>query len=251
MSALLPAAWRRLQLSRAKHPSIAGHARLSRRIAGQIPFVGYDDRKFFDCDGAPADIAMQRRAAFERLAELLRDRAPRSIALTAELANGLSDVLFTDTYRMPFQFRERVRRHLKLGVIVEESHGMQLKDLDGNWSYDLAGSYGVNLFGYDFYKECIDAGVARVATLGPVLGAVSPDRRENVRRLKRDLGARRGVVPHVGHRGRDAGRAARAVPHAPADTSCCSAARTTAGGTACSPGSATAAASTTSTRSRK
>ena len=40
---------------------------------------------------------------------------------------------------------------------------MRLKDLDGNWSYDLSGSYGVNVFGYDFYKECIDAGAARVA----------------------------------------------------------------------------------------
>ena len=24
--------------------------------------------------------------------------------------------------------------------------------------YDLTGSYGVNLFGYDFYKECIERG---------------------------------------------------------------------------------------------
>ena len=88
------------------------------------------------------------------------------------------------------------------------------------------------------------------ATLGPVLGAVPPGRsRDNVARMQDDLRARRSVVPHVGHRGRDAGRAARAATTRAADTSCCSAARTTAGGTACSPASATRAGSTTSTRS--
>ena len=46
-----------------------------------------------------------------------------------------------------------------------------LKDLDGNASYDLTGSYGVNLLGYDFYKDCIDAGIERVRSLGPLLGS--------------------------------------------------------------------------------
>ena len=44
-------------------------------------------------------------------------------------------------------------------------------DIDGNWSYDLTGSYGVNIFGYDFYKRCIEKGFERVKKLGPVLGA--------------------------------------------------------------------------------
>ncbi len=81
-------------------------------------------------------------------------------------------MLFTDTYRVPFQFREHVRRHLRIGCVVDASRGMQLKDLDGYRSYDLSGSYGVNLFGHDFYKSCIAAGAARVADLGPVLGPI-------------------------------------------------------------------------------
>jgi hypothetical protein len=40
--------------------------------------------------------------------------------------------------------------------------------------YDLSGAYGVNVFGYDFYKECIERGSERVRTLGPVLGAYHP-----------------------------------------------------------------------------
>ena len=59
-----------------------------------------------------------------------------------------------------------------------------VKDLDGNEAYDLTGSYGVNVFGYDFYKDCIDAGIDRVRRLGPVLGSYHPVIVENVRRLK-------------------------------------------------------------------
>jgi glutamate-1-semialdehyde 2,1-aminomutase len=58
-----------------------------------------------------------------------------------------------------------------------------VSDLDGNRLYDVTGSYGVNVFGYDFYKECIERGSARVRDLGPVLGAYHPLVAHNVRRL--------------------------------------------------------------------
>src|SRR5262249_28544554 len=54
----------------------------------------------------------------------------------------------------------------------------------GCTAYDLAGSYGVNVFGYDFYKDCIDAGIERVRRLGPVLGAYHPLIQENIDRLR-------------------------------------------------------------------
>jgi glutamate-1-semialdehyde 2,1-aminomutase len=47
----------------------------------------------------------------------------------------------------------------------------------------LTGSYGVNVFGYDFYKECIARGGERVRDLGPVLGAYHPVTASNIRRL--------------------------------------------------------------------
>ena len=59
-----------------------------------------------------------------------------------------------------------------------------LTDLDGNDFYDLAGSYGVNLLGNDFYKACIAEGAAMVAELGPVLGSLHPVVADNVARLK-------------------------------------------------------------------
>jgi glutamate-1-semialdehyde 2,1-aminomutase len=61
-------------------------------------------------------------------------------------------------------------------------------DLDGNEFYDLTGSYGVNLFGYDFYKGAIARAGGRVGELGPVLGPYHPVIADNVRRLKQISG---------------------------------------------------------------
>jgi glutamate-1-semialdehyde 2,1-aminomutase len=60
---------------------------------------------------------------------------------------------------------------------------VQLTDLDGNQLYDLTGSYGVNVFGNDFYKECIAEGEKRSHALGPVLGPYHPVITDNVKRL--------------------------------------------------------------------
>ncbi|MGD8978338.1 MAG: aminotransferase class III-fold pyridoxal phosphate-dependent enzyme [Gammaproteobacteria bacterium] len=178
----------RLQLSRAKHPSLQGHARIARFVARLVPFYEFGEERFFASDGAPDGIASRRRAGFERLAERFRARAPKSVALSERLEPGVPDLTFTNAYRVPFQYRNLVRERLKLGVVVDASEGTRVRDLDGNWSYDLSGSYGVNLFGYDFYKSCIDEGIQRVRELGPVLGAYHPLIAENVDKLKRISG---------------------------------------------------------------
>ena len=110
--------WRRLELSRAKHPSLTGHVKLTRRMAALLPFYAYDEREIFACDGAPEAIAVQRRAGFAALAASFRERAPQSIAFSDSLAGGLSDVQFTDNYRVPFHFRDYVREHLRVGSVV-------------------------------------------------------------------------------------------------------------------------------------
>src|ERR1700742_1933136 len=95
---------RRLQLSMAKHRSLVGHVRMGKRFAGLIPFYEYDESKFFQVDDAPAEIVEQRKAGFHRLAELNRARCPKTLELTKEARAGLSDLQFTATYRVPFQF---------------------------------------------------------------------------------------------------------------------------------------------------
>jgi glutamate-1-semialdehyde 2,1-aminomutase len=185
---LLRKAWRRWLLSRGKHPSLTGHSRMARRLARLLPAREYAEGDWFSADGADAAVAQRRRAGFERLAALYAARFPKSAALTAELATGLSDLQFTARYRVPFQFSRLVRERLRGGSVLQSSAGVKLTDLDGNEFYDLGGSYGVNLFGYDFYKECIARGSERVRELGPVLGAYHPVVEYNVRRLRQISG---------------------------------------------------------------
>jgi glutamate-1-semialdehyde 2,1-aminomutase len=173
----------RLQLSRAKYPSLAGHARMARRVATLLPFYQYDDSRYFAADDAPSDVVERRRADFERLAELCRVKYPRTLELTAEVTGLISDLQFTETYRVPFQFSRYVRRRLPVGAFVESSTGVTTTDLDGNVFYDLTGSYGVNLLGYDFYKGCIDRANDQARDLGPVLGYYHPVVADNIKRL--------------------------------------------------------------------
>ncbi|KQN77356.1 aminotransferase class III-fold pyridoxal phosphate-dependent enzyme [Sphingomonas sp. Leaf62] len=174
----------RLALSRAKHGSLTGHVRWGQRIARAIAFYDYDDDRFFAADDAPAEIAARRRAGFDRLSALYETRFAKTVAATRELREGLSDLQFTGRYRVPFQFSRLVGERLATGAFYQSSSGVTATDLDGNVFYDLAGSYGVNLFGHDFYKDCIAEGTARVADLGPVLGTYHPVIAGNVARLR-------------------------------------------------------------------
>jgi glutamate-1-semialdehyde 2,1-aminomutase len=174
----------RIDLSRAKHPSLRGHSRMARRLARLIPFYEYDEGRFFRADDAPEEVAARRRAGFQVLAELYRARFAETVRLTKEVEDGISDLQFTASYRVPFQFAGFVRTHLNAGAFVRSSTGLMLTDLDGNRFYDLTGSYGVNVFGYDFYKGCIDRASERVRELGPVLGPYHPVVAANVKRLR-------------------------------------------------------------------
>ena len=175
---------RRLELSKAKHRTLTGHARMARRVAALVPFYDYDERRFFCSDDAPEEVAARRRAGFERLAALYDARFAETIRRTAEATDGISDLQFTDAYRVPFQYGRVVRQHLKSAAFMQSSAGVMLTDLDGNQFYDLTGSYGVNVLGYDFYKQAIARAVERVGELGPVLGPYHPVIADNVKRLK-------------------------------------------------------------------
>jgi glutamate-1-semialdehyde 2,1-aminomutase len=173
----------RLELSKAKHRSLTGHARMARRIASLVPFYEYDGDRFFRCDDAPDSVVAARKAGFERLSALYRERFAETARQTAEIRETVSDLQFTDVYRVPFQFSRMMQRNLQAGSLLQSSSGVTVTDLDGNTFYDLTGSYGVNVFGTDFYKECIDRGAALVRELGPVLGPYHPAIAYNVRRL--------------------------------------------------------------------
>jgi glutamate-1-semialdehyde 2,1-aminomutase len=180
----LPALKRRLDLSRAKHRSLAGHSRMAKRLARLLPGYAYDEAKYFNCDGVSDEVAQQRRAAFEALCAGFAQRYARTLALTAQAREGLADLQFTGKYRVPFQFSPIVSERLKVGAFVQSAEGVSLTDLDGNRFIDLTGSYGVNVFGVDFYKATMAEGAAMAQDLGPVLGAYHPCVAENIERLR-------------------------------------------------------------------
>ena len=99
--AVLPRIKRRLELSRAKHPSLAGHSLWSKRIARLVPGYSYTEAEFFAADGAPPEVQALRRAGLARLSQVLRMRSSRTLALTAELREGLSDLQFTGRKSSP------------------------------------------------------------------------------------------------------------------------------------------------------
>src|SRR5579862_7718175 len=174
----------RLALSRAKHRSITGHARMSRWFARLVPFYDYDEAQFFCADGAPEAIAQRRREGFLRLATVYAQRYAKTVKATSEVQSEIADLQFITRYRVPFQFSRIVRHYFSAGSFLQSSSGPTTTDLDGNRHYDLTGSYGVNVFGYDFYKQCIERGAERVRDLGPVLGAYHPVTAYNVHRLR-------------------------------------------------------------------
>ena len=179
----LQLAWRRLQLSRAKHRSLAGHSRMAKRVASLLPGFSYDESRFFSADNAPVSVVERRRTGFRQLAQLLAERHPQSIVQSMAASERVSDLQFTRAYRVPFPFSRYFGAHLKLGGFVASSDGVTITDLDGQRFYDLAGSYGVNVFGYDFYKACMAEGSERVKNLGPVLGSLHPCVAWNAERL--------------------------------------------------------------------
>ena len=50
----------RLALSKSKHRSLTGHARMARRFAALVPFYEYDERLFFRADAPPEEVARRR-----------------------------------------------------------------------------------------------------------------------------------------------------------------------------------------------
>ena len=174
MATLAPAVYRRLQLSRAKHRSLAGHSLMAKRLARLLPGYHFDEQAFFKCDNAPVEIENLRKQAFYRIAATLKERHPLSLEASAAAREYISDMQFISAYRVPFQFSPLVQEHLKVGSFLQSSTGVTVTDLDGQSFYDLTGSYGVNVFGVDFYKKTMAQGMAKTQELGCVLGAYHP-----------------------------------------------------------------------------
>jgi glutamate-1-semialdehyde 2,1-aminomutase len=156
----------------------------SRMLAQWVKTNDYVGADFFRADGAEAAVVTRRQEALDRLAAFFQEEHPQSISWGNVIREGLSDLRFTDAGRVPFPFARVMRERFNLCSVVTASSGPKLLDIDGHWSLDVTGSYGVNVAGYDQYKEWIQKGLERVKDLGPVLGPLHPIVAENIAMLK-------------------------------------------------------------------
>ena len=181
--AALPWAKQRLALSRAKHRSLSGHSRMAKRVVSMIPGYAYTEAEFFNADAAPQDIVARRHAGLSRLQGVFEQRFAKSLAMTDQTKPYISDLQFISSYKVPYQFSHYLSQKIRAGSFLQSSQGVKVQDLDGNQFYDLTGSYGVNVLGYDFYKETMAQALQTAGALGPVLGAYHPCVLDNVQRL--------------------------------------------------------------------
>ena len=157
---------------------------LSRRLSKWVKSYDYTDEEFLRADGAGEPWIELRHKAIDRLAMFFQTQYAQSMAWGNDIRESFSDLRFTDANRVPFPFMRVMREKFNLCSVVTASKGPRLHDLDGHWSLDVGGSYGVNVAGFERYKAWMRKGWERVRDVGPVLGPLHPLVADNIALLK-------------------------------------------------------------------
>ena len=157
---------------------------LSRRLSKWVKSYDYTDEEFLRADGAGEPWIELRHKAIDRLAMFFQTQYAQSMAWGNDIRESFSDLRFTDANRVPFPFMRVMREKFNLCSVVTASKGPRLHDLDGHWSLDVGGSYGVNVAGFERYKAWMRKGWEQVRDVGPVLGPLHPLVADNIALLK-------------------------------------------------------------------
>ncbi len=169
-------------------PALAITPRASRWLSHLVGTNDYNEDNFFSADGAPDEWVEKRKRGFSELRRALTGVSDTYHQTIKDLQGSLSDLRFFDANRVPFPFARYMREQMNVGVVANQTEGPRIIDLDGNALLDVSGSYGVNVAGYERYKQWLKAGAERVEQLGPVLGPMHELVLDNTRRLKRISG---------------------------------------------------------------
>ena len=130
---------------------------VSRLLSAWVNATDYSGDAFFDADGTDARTVRRRSEALDRLSASFKTAHEKSADWGRSVREGFSDIRFADANRVPFPFARTMRDKFDLTTVVTASEGPRLCDLDGAWSLDVSGSYGVNVAGFDRYKEWVQA----------------------------------------------------------------------------------------------
>eukprot|EP00930_Biecheleria_cincta_P037709 TRINITY_DN2590_c0_g1_i2.p1 TRINITY_DN2590_c0_g1~~TRINITY_DN2590_c0_g1_i2.p1 ORF type:complete len:623 (+),score=129.39 TRINITY_DN2590_c0_g1_i2:65-1870(+) len=161
---------------------------LTFRLAKQIlPKYTIDEDKFFDCDGCSEEVAKRRKASLEELSAKWKKKYPKCQEFSLELKKMISDLRFTSARCFP-AFNAVVQKYLDPSMALERTEGVDVVDFDGNSSMDISGSYGVNVCGYEKYKDFMEEGWKVAKKQGLFLGSLDNTVLDNIARLRKISG---------------------------------------------------------------
>jgi glutamate-1-semialdehyde 2,1-aminomutase len=152
-----------------------------------LPKYTITEENFFDCDGCSAEVAQRRRKALTELSASWKKKYPKCQEFSIELKTMISDLRFTSGRCFP-AFNAVVNEYLDPSMALDRTDGVDVVDLDGNKSMDISGSYGVNVCGYEKYKEFIDDGWTVAKKRGLFLGSLDNTVLDNIARLRKISG---------------------------------------------------------------
>jgi glutamate-1-semialdehyde 2,1-aminomutase len=161
---------------------------LTFKYASQIiPKYSIDEENFFSADGCSAEVAQKRKKALKELGDKWKAKYPKCHEFSEELKKMISDLRFTSGRCFP-AFNSVVQQYLDPSMALDRTEGVDVVDYDGNKAMDISGSYGVNVCGYEKYKDFIEEGWAKAKKQGLFLGSLDNTVLDNIARLRKISG---------------------------------------------------------------
>jgi len=180
---VLPIIYKRLLTIVATYPLA-----LTFKYAAKIlPKYNVSEEDFFSCDGCSSEVAERRKAALATLSAKWEKKYPKCKDFSKELKLMISDLRFTSARCFP-AFNSVVNKYLDPSMALERTEGVDVIDFDGNSAMDISGSYGVNVCGYEKYKEFIEEGWSHAKKQGLFLGSLDKTVLDNIARLRKISG---------------------------------------------------------------
>eukprot|EP00511_Aplanochytrium_stocchinoi_P012615 CAMPEP_0204876124 /NCGR_PEP_ID=MMETSP1348-20121228/47461_1 /ASSEMBLY_ACC=CAM_ASM_000700 /TAXON_ID=215587 /ORGANISM="Aplanochytrium stocchinoi, Strain GSBS06" /LENGTH=615 /DNA_ID=CAMNT_0052032845 /DNA_START=274 /DNA_END=2121 /DNA_ORIENTATION=+ len=153
-------------------------------VSHVMPRYSFTREQFFRTDNPPEAIAQKRERAFDQMKQKWDAKWPKCVEMSAYLSESFSDLRFASGNRVFLPFMKHLENWCDPCTVVNAVDKTDLIDIDGHRLTDVSGSYGVNVCGYDRYKQFITEGWELTKNVGCVLGPVHPLLMENIMILK-------------------------------------------------------------------
>lgn len=154
-------------------------------VSHLLPRYHFTKEQFLRADSPPQDVYLKRKAAFDKLDEHWQSKFSTGLRISQYLSQSFSDLRFAGSNRVFLPFQRILSTWCDPCTVIQSADNVNLIDVDNNSFIDISGSYGVNVCGYEKYKEFISKGWDLVKDVGCVLGPVHPILQENISILKK------------------------------------------------------------------